>query len=101
MVAPILSPTLPGIIIAFVIGGLGYGVFQSVDSVLMSEVLPSQKTFAKDLGIVNIAVTLPQTLAPALAGAIVLTLGYGWLFPAAIALSLIGAFAVVPIKSVR
>lgn len=101
MAAPILSPTLPGIIIAFIIGGLGYGVFQSVDSVLMSEVLPSQKTFAKDLGIVNIAVTLPQTLAPALAGAIVLTAGYAWLFPAAIALSLIGAFAVVPIKSVR
>lgn len=100
MLAPILSPTLPGMIVAFVVGGLGYGVFQSVDSVLMSEVLPSEKTFAKDLGIVNIAVTLPQTLAPALAGAIVLTFGYAGLFPAAIALSLIGAFTVLPIRSV-
>ena len=87
--------------VAYGIGALGYGVFQSVDSVLMSEVLPDAQTFGKDLGIVNMAITLPQTFAPAVAGAIVLAVGYSWLFPTAIVLSLLGALAVIPIKSVR
>src|SRR5699024_11791153 len=62
MVAPLASPTVAGMMIAYGIGALGYGVFQSVDSVLMSEVLPDAQTFGKDLGIVNMAITLPQTL---------------------------------------
>ena len=49
-------------------------MFQAVDTALMSEVLPSAKSFAKDLGVVNIAATLPQTLAPARRRAIVLEL---------------------------
>ncbi|MGV2982116.1 MFS transporter [Microbacterium sp. AGC85] len=101
MLTPILLPTATGMIITFAIGGLAYGVFQSVDSVLMSEVLPSASSFGKDLGIVNMAITLPQSLAPAVAGAIVLTVGYVWLFPTAIALCVLGALAVLPIRSVR
>jgi beta-glucosidase-like glycosyl hydrolase/MFS family permease len=46
------------------IAGFGFGMFQAVDTALISEVLPSAKSFAKDLGVVNIAATLPQTLAP-------------------------------------
>ncbi|WP_309127459.1 MFS transporter [Microbacterium sp.] len=98
---PLFSPTVEGMILTFALGGLGYGVFQSIDAVLMSEVLPSASSFGKDLGIVNIAITLPQSLAPALAGAIVLTAGYAWLFPIAIVLSVFGALAVIPIRSVR
>src|SRR5690625_1502462 len=101
MIAPLVSPTVAGMVVAYAIGAFGYGVFQSVDSVLMSEVLPDQQTFGKDLGIVNMAITLPQTLAPALAGGIVLVAGYAWLFPTAIVLALHGAAAVIPIKSVR
>ncbi|QKJ20606.1 MFS transporter [Microbacterium hominis] len=83
------------------ISGLGFGMFQAVDTALMSEVLPSAKSFAKDLGVVNIAATLPQTLAPGVAGAIVLAFGYAGLFPVAIVLGIAGAFAVWPIKAVR
>lgn len=83
------------------IAGFGFGMFQAVDTALISEVLPSAKSFAKDLGVVNIAATLPQTLAPGVAGAIVLSLGYSALFPIGIALGLLGAFAIWPIKSVR
>lgn len=83
------------------VAGLGFGMFQAVDTALMSEVLPSAKSFAKDLGIVNIAATLPQTLAPGVAGAIVLAFGYQALFPIAIALGILGAFAVWPIKATR
>ncbi len=83
------------------IAGFGFGMYQAVDTALISEVLPSQDSYAKDLGIVNIAATLPQTLAPAIAGAIVLTFGYSGLFPVAIILGLLGAVAIWPIKSVK
>lgn len=83
------------------IAGFGFGMFQAVDTALISEVLPSAKSFAKDLGIVNIAATLPQTLAPGIAGAIVLAFGYAALFPIAIVLGILGAIAVLPIKAVR
>lgn len=88
-------------IIMTFIAGFGFGMFQAVDTALMSEVLPSAKSFAKDLGVVNIAATLPQTLAPGIAGAIALAFGYAALFPVAIVLGILGAFAIWPIKSVR
>ena len=81
------------------IAGFGFGMFQAVDTALISEVLPSAKSFAKDLGVVNIAATLPQTLAPGVAGAIVLRLRLPALFPVAIVLGILGAFAVWPIKA--
>jgi len=85
------------------VSGLGFGAFQAVDTALMSEVLPSKDDFAKDLGVLNIAATLPQTLAPGIAGAIVVAFGnvYTPLFPIGIVIALLGAFAVLPIKSVR
>lgn len=101
MAVPVFFPTLPGMMVAYIVGAFGFGVFQSVDAVLISEVLPNKDTFAKDLGIVNMAFTLPQTLAPAIAGAIVLSLGYVWLFPAAIVLSALGGLTVIPIRGVR
>ncbi|GAA1507088.1 MFS family permease [Agromyces terreus] len=94
-------PDLTAWMIMTFISGLGFGMFQAVDTALMSEVLPSAKSFAKDLGVVNIAATLPQTLAPGVAGAIVLAFGYAGLFPVAIVLSVLGAFAVWPIKAVK
>ena len=101
LVIPWVWPTLTGWMVFTLIAGLGFGMFQAVDQALMSEVLPSATSFAKDLGVVNIAATLPQTLAPAVAGAIVLTFGFAGLFPVGIILSVLGAFAVWPIRSVR
>ena len=83
------------------IAGFGFGMFQAVDTALITEVLPSAKSFAKDLGVVNIAATLPQTLAPGVAGAIVLAFGYQGLFPVAIVLAILGALAIWPIKATR
>ncbi|MFE6964710.1 MFS transporter [Agromyces sp. NPDC057679] len=101
LVVPWVWPDLTAWMIMTFIAGLGFGMFQAVDTALMSEVLPSAKSFAKDLGVVNIAATLPQTLAPAVAGGIVLTFGYAGLFPVGIVLSVLGAFAVWPIKAVK
>jgi len=101
LLIPMFVPTLGGWMVMTFISGFGFGMFQAVDTALMSQVLPSAKSFAKDLGVVNIAATLPQALAPAIAGAIVLTFGYIGLFPVGIVLSVLGAFAVLPIKSSR
>ncbi|MHC3000103.1 hypothetical protein OB08_13290 [Microbacterium sp. HJ5] len=101
LVLPWVWPDLTAWMIMTFLAGLGFGMFQAVDTALISEVLPSAKSFAKDLGVVNIAATLPQTLAPGVAGAIVLAFGYAGLFPVGIALSLLGAFAVWPIRSTR
>lgn len=102
LIIPMVSPTFAGWLAFSVVSGLGFGAFQSVDQALMSEVLPSATSFGKDLGVVNIAATLPQTIAPAVAGFIILTFGgYLALFPIGIALSVLGAFAVWFIRSVR
>ncbi|MFE5852361.1 MFS transporter [Streptomyces sp. NPDC056500] len=101
MLVPLFVPTLTGMIVFTVICGLGFGVYQAVDSALMSQVLPSADTFAKDLGVLNIAATLPQTIGPFLGGAVVVGFGYSALFPVGLVLALLGALSIVPIKSVR
>jgi len=101
LVIPIVSPTLTGIFLQAFVCGLGFGAFNAVDQALMNQVLPSAESFGKDLGVVNIAATLPQTLAPAIGGAVVILFGYVGLFPVGIVLSVLGAIAVFFIKSVK
>jgi MFS family permease len=101
MFVPFLVPTTGGMIAFTVIAGLGFGMYQAVDSALMSEVLPGDGSYAKDLGVLNIAATLPQTIGPFLGGAIVVWLGYSALFPIGLVLAVIGAVAIIPIKAVR
>lgn len=101
LLVPLFMPTIPGWIIFTILMGLGFGMFQSVDTALMSQVLPSSESFGKDLGVVNIAATLPQVLAPAVAGAIVLVAGYGAMFPIGFAVAILGAFCMFFIRSTR
>jgi MFS family permease len=101
IVAPWASPTMAGMVVFALVTGLGFGLFQSVDTALITEVLPARQDFAKDLGVVNIAATLPQVLAPGIAGAVVVLVGYTALFPLGIILMLLGGSAVVLVKAVR
>lgn len=101
LLVPWAWPTATGWIVYTIIMGFGFGTFTSVDTALMSQVLPSSESFGKDLGVVNIAATLPQVLAPAIAGVIVLSAGYGAMFPAGFVVAILGAFCVFFIKSVK
>jgi MFS family permease len=101
LIFPWVLPTLTGMFFFAVISGIGFGCFQAVDTAIMSQVLPSAKSFAKDLGVINIAATLPQTLAPAVAGGVVLAFGYAGLYPIGMILSVLGAISIWPIKAVR
>ncbi|WP_063056941.1 MFS transporter [Nocardia salmonicida] len=102
LVIPLISPTVAGMFAFGIVATIGFGIFTAVDVALVSEVLPAKDGFAKDLGILNIAVALPSVLAPALAAAVVTISGsYGAVFATAAVITVIGALAVLPIKSVR
>ena len=82
--------------------GAGYGVYLAVDTALITQVLPAAADRAKDLGVINIATAAPQVLGPAISAPIVTHLGgYPALFTLTAVVTVLGAVAVVRIRSVR
>ncbi|WP_418961133.1 MFS transporter [Streptomyces tritici] len=93
--------TWPGAVVAAALLGIGFGVFTSVDFALMTDVLPEARDRGKDLGVVNVANSLPQVAAPALAAPLVNHLGgYPALFLTAAGAGLAGALLVRRIRGV-
>jgi hypothetical protein len=65
-------------------------------------VLPAARDRGKDLGVLNVASSLPQVLAPAIAAPIVTGLGgYSALYLVAAGIEVTGAVLVYRIRSVR
>lgn len=88
--------------VAAAIMGAGYGTYLAVDQALITQVLPTARDRAKDLGVINIANSLPQVLGPALAGPVIAYLGgYSTLYALTAVVTLLGAVLVQPIRSVR
>jgi len=99
---PMISPTLPGMLVYSFLGGAGLGSFLSVDYVLITQVLPSADDVGKDLGVINITTTLPQTIGVAVASVIVTLFSpYAALFPVAMGFVLAGALMLFFIRGVR
>ena len=93
--------TWAGALCAAALLGVGFGVFTSVDFALMTDVLPAAAHRGKDLGVINIANSLPQVAAPALAAPLVHHLGgYRTLYAVAAAVGLVGALLVRRIRGV-
>jgi MFS family permease len=96
-----LWPSWPVAIAAATILGLGFGVYLSVDQALVTQVLPSAAGRAKDLGIINIANSGPQVLAPAIAAPLVSQLGgYTTLYLSVAVITVLGSAFVSKIRSV-
>ncbi len=94
-------PTWPGSMLAAGVLGLGFGVYLSVDFALMTEVLPAAGDRGKDLGVINIANSLPQVLAPVVAAPIVTHLGgYPVLYVLSALVGVAGSVLVYRIRSV-
>jgi MFS family permease len=90
------------VVVAAAVLGFGLGAYLAVDVAIVTLVLPSAENRAKDMGIVNIANTLPHSVAPVLAGFILaLTHSYSVLYIAATVFVLLGILTVMPIKAVR
>ncbi|MFQ4148723.1 MFS transporter [Arthrobacter sp. LAPM80] len=95
-------PTWTGSLIGAAVLGTGYGVYLAVDFALLTQVLPSAASRGKDMGVINVANSLPQVIAPVIAWPLVTILGgYVTLYVAAAIIGLLGAVFVVRIKGVE
>src|SRR5690606_28592013 len=66
---------LVGLALYAVVAGLGRGMYLTSDLALMLDVLPSSGDHGRDLGLLGLATVLPQVLAPALAGMVLVATG--------------------------
>jgi hypothetical protein len=84
--------------------GAGHGIYFGTDLALVTGVLRSRpQASAKDLGLLNTANTLPQSLTPML-GAWLLPAAagdYATLYVVAGCLALLSSLAILPLRSVR
>jgi MFS family permease len=95
-------PNLPVTLVASAIMGGGFGAYMAVDQALITQVLPDAKSRAKDLGIMNIGLIVPTTLAPLIAGFVITSAGgYPLLFIAVGVTAVVGAALTYRIRSVR
>jgi MFS family permease len=102
MVAPLVSPTVVGMLLMGAISGLGFGLYTACDTALMTEVLPRNGASAgKDLSILNLATTFPQAVAAIVAALVIGVFGYHGLFIFAMIAVVLGGLALIPIRSVR
>jgi len=98
-----LFPSWPGPLAAQSLLGIGVGLYGITDSVLVAEVLPSPADAGQDLGLLNVAVTAAQMLAPMLG-----LLALAWygndlrsVYGIGAALALLGGASVMAIRRVR
>ena len=61
------APTWTGALLGASVLGIGFGCYLAVDFALITQVLPAALSRGKDLGVLNIANSLPQVLAPLIA----------------------------------
>ena len=105
----VLTHSFPIVIAAGALFGLGYGAYQSVDWALVADVLPSERSYARDMGIWNIALSLPQVIAPVLGGPLIDSFtragnpvpGFQLLFTMAIVYCVLGTVTVRYIRGVK
>ncbi|MDM4763417.1 MFS transporter [Galbitalea sp. SE-J8] len=124
-IAALLLAFVPALNVAIVgagILGLGYGAYMAVDQALATQVLPDAHARGKDLGIMNIALAVPQAVGPLLGAVLVVGFaglvgsnggqlvgdtfvgagtGFAALFVASAIASVLGGFALIPIRSVK
>ncbi|WEV72779.1 MFS transporter [Bifidobacterium sp. ESL0790] len=97
-----LVPTTTGIYVYAALAGLGNGCYMSVDQALNVDVLPNPQEAGKDLGILNLANTIGQALAPAFTSLFIrICGGYKGVFPVAVAFLLVGTIFIMMIRKVK
>jgi len=95
-----ISPTWTAAMVAAALLGVGYGAFLSVDQALTTDVLPDDRTRARDLGLINAAQHLP--IAPLVGFAVLILTGenYRALYVASAVVMALGVWSVTRIRSV-
>lgn len=101
-----LAPSVSQFLVGVALAGIGKGLYFAVDLALLAAILPSEQDTAKDMSVFQIANSLPQSLAPALAP-IILAIGsasgknYAAIYLTGAVLALLGAFAINPVRRSR
>jgi MFS family permease len=99
-----LAHSFPVFFTGMALTGVGLGTYLAVDLALITDVLPDRDNdAAKDLGVFNIASTLPQFVAPLAATVILAVSGqsYAGIFLAVAVAGLLGALVILPVKGAR
>lgn len=105
-IPPLLAGSFAAMVGYVVLMGLGFGCFLAVDTAIVTLVLPKAEDAARDLGILNAANTVPQSLAAFLAGLIVAALGggpdaYGALFFTSMGFAVLGGLLILGVKGTK
>lgn len=100
VILPFLMPSWEALLALAAIFGIGVGIYWAVDNAMVTLVLPSTDRHAQDMGIMGLANTVPQSVAPIIGAAAIAAFGYSSLFALAAVLSIACALAVLPIRRV-
>jgi hypothetical protein len=96
-----LWPAWPVVLAGAAVLGLGFGIYLSVDQALITQVLPAEDGHGRDMGVISVASSAGQALAPALAAPVVTYLGgYSALYSCVAVIVLLGSAAVWRVRSV-
>ncbi len=99
----VAQPVWPGPLLAQIVFGIGLGLYSTVDIALVAEVLPDRSSAGRDLGVMNLAITVPQIAAPLIGLGVLLAFSgeLRWVFAISAVFALVGALAVMGIRRVR
>lgn len=92
-------PVWPGPLVAQLLFGAGHGLHATTVAAMTAEILPDRERAGRDLGVMNMAIALPQSLAPASA-AVLLGLGLtlSGVFLAAALAAVLAAAVLAPLR---
>lgn len=97
----VASPTWGLALVAAPLLGAGFGTYWAAAPALLTQVLPAAQDRAKDMGVINMAYSLPLVVAPLLAGVVLgLMNSYPALFALAGLVTVIAAVTVTRVRSV-
>ncbi|WP_433253828.1 MFS transporter [Streptosporangium sp. CA-135522] len=97
-----LAPTWAMTLVAAAVLGVGYGIYLSVDTALVTQVLPASADRGKDMALANLMGSLPYVLIPPIASVVITHAGgYPGLFLCSAALSATGGLLIWRVRGVR
>lgn len=96
------STTMPAVLVAAAVLGVGWGLFIAVDMAIITGSLATSGTAGTLLGMANIATSLPQVVAPAIAVPLVTSAaGYPALYGVGAGIAVAAALCTLQLRGVR
>lgn len=98
-----VRPQWPAPALAQIVYGIGLGIYGVVDTALIAQILPDRGNAGRDLGLMNVATTAAQVLAPLLALGALQLVGQDLrlLFALSGLIAIMGATTILTIKRAR